>query len=248
MLSCPAEKEVYCAVGRPVQMSLDNNITQWVWLTGECWSALGTAVLNWPWPLINHTLRTRAVFSILTHWFPSEKCEGDFLLYISIVFDFFWFWIYFFHLKGLLTVGSTETSCFPFLMLSIVLPGGNFSASNKAGSKWSCKRYIQLTIWLKIWLGSRSPGSCQVKCNRECVIWLNEISRFLLLTTSPHLGAARVLGNYVGQQRNQMITAEVLSESLSLLSNCLLFSSTWSCSASLSPTKHFISPQSLWLL
>lgn len=136
------------------------------------------------------------------------------LIYISIIFDFFWFWIYFFHLRGLLTIGSTDTSCFPFLILSIVLPGGNFSASNKAGSKWSCKRYIQLTIWLKIWLGSRSPGGCQVKCNRECVIWLNEISRFLLLTTTPHLRAARVLGNYVGQQRNQMITAEVLSGSV----------------------------------
>lgn len=247
MLSCPAEKEVYCTVGRPVQMSLDNNIRQGVWLTGQCWSALDTTVLN-GLDLSSITLSTRAVFSILAHWFPSEKCEGDFLPYVLILFDLFWFWIYFFHVWGLLTVGSTDTSCFPFLILPIVLPGGNFSASNKAGSKWSCKRYIQLTIWLKIWLGSRSPGSCQVKCNRECVIWLDEISRFLLLTTSPHLGAARVLGNHVGQQRNQMITAEVLSESLSLLSNCLLFSSTRSCSASLSPTKHFISPQSLWLL
>lgn len=90
-----------------------------------------------------------------------------------------------FHLQGVLTVGSTDTSCFHswycllfYLVVTFLLP------TNQKQMK--LQRDTCSSVWLKIGFGSRSPEVAQVKCNTECVIWLNEISRFPLADPSPH--------------------------------------------------------------
>lgn len=130
MLYCPTEKEMPCGLGRPIQMSLDINILEGslaYWRVLKCTS----------WPLFLLVLTSHQSHSLGTPFFSTDQLIS-LLKWRGAPLHLHPLWLFFFNIIFswvLLTIGAIDTSCFPFLILSIVLPCGNFSVYNKAGSR-----------------------------------------------------------------------------------------------------------------